>query len=227
MSKPYEKKAVIGLATLYLGDSRVVLPKRARKGDIVITDPPYGIAMPCAFAGRGRAKPIAGGSSVVSANDYADVHGDDEPFDPDWLVQLKLRMILWGANFYADKLPTCKYGWLVWDKDRSDKSQAGMVELAWTNFVCGNRKFTHMWNGFIRASEREKHYHPTQKPVALFDWVVGLRWVKPDWRVLDPYMGAGPCGVAAVRAGHEYVGVEIVKSYFDIACRRIRKAQGL
>jgi site-specific DNA-methyltransferase (adenine-specific)/modification methylase len=203
----------IGDAVLYLGDCREVLPTLG-KVDAVITDPPYGIALETAYRLRGRGR-------LAKCHDFSEIHGDDKPFDPVPLFAACDRVITWGANYYASKLQDVS-GWLVWDKrvlDISNDQADG--ELAWTNCVKGVRVFRHMWNGFLRDSERGEGFHPTQKPVALMDWCLGL--INPA-SVLDPYMGSGPVGVACVRRGVPYTGIEIEPKYFDIACRRINDA---
>jgi len=198
--------------TIIHGDCRDVLPVEC---DAVIADPPYGMAHPCNFAGRGR-------SNLASCNDWPDVDGDADPFDPAWVLAMNKPTVLWGGNWFADKLPPTS-GWLVWDKERPHDLDQATCELAWTNCVKGVRQFRHMWHGMIKASERGKSFHPTQKPVALFAWVLALRWLADVQAVFDPYMGAGPCGVACVRAGKRYVGVEINAGHFATARARLEQ----
>ena len=202
---------------LYRGDCLEILPQLPDGCvDAVVTDPPYGIAHPCDFAARGR-------DNLAPCNDYGPhIHGDTTPFDPSPWLGLGVPTVLFGANYFADKLPVSS-GWLVWDKERPDDLDQSTCELAWTNCVKGVRRFRYLWNGMMRAGERRENYHPTQKPVALFRWIFGLRWM-PDGLVLDPYMGSGPCGVAAVNLGRAFIGIEIDPGYFDIAVDRIRKA---
>lgn len=209
------KKEVIGNATLYLGDCLELLPSLP-KVDAVITDPPYGISHPCNFAERGR-------GALADCIDYPDVHDDDKPFDPSPWLALDVPTAMWGGNYFADRLPPCS-GWLVWDKERPDELDQATCELAWTNFVKGVRRYRYLWNGMMRAGEKGENYHPTQKPVALLKWVLGLRWT-PQGTILDPYMGSGTTGVAAVSTGRKFVGIEIESRYFEIACERIENAQ--
>lgn len=183
--------------------------------DLIVTDPPYGISHKCNFAERGR-------GNLAACNDYPDVAGDNEPFDPTPLLELDVPTVLWGANHFADKLPPSG-GWLVWDKERPDTLDQATCELAWTNCVKGVRRFRHLWNGMMRASERGENYHPTQKPVALMRWTLNLPWI-PRGLILDPFMGSGPCGVAAMSTGHRYLGFDLVPEYCDIARRRIADA---
>lgn len=206
----------IGDCTIYQADYREVI--QSVDASLVCTDPPYGMSHPCNFSSRGR-------SVLAECTDWPDVEGDAEPFDPSLILSLNIPTILWGANWYADKLPPVS-GWLVWDKLRPDALDQATCELAWTNCIKGVRRFAHLWHGMMRASERGESYHPTQKPVALFDWILSLPWI-PDGTVFDPFMGSGPCGVACVKAGRPYIGCETELMHFDTACRRIEAATRL
>jgi site-specific DNA-methyltransferase (adenine-specific) len=200
---------------LYCDDCREILPQIPDGCvDAVVTDPPYGIRHKCNYRERGR-------GAIATCNDYPDVHGDNEPFDPSQILALGIPSILWGGNFYASKLPDSS-GWLVWDKLRPDGIDQADCELAWTNCVKGVRRFAHLWHGCMRASEHGINYHPTQKPVALFQWVFSLPWCAFG-SVLDPYMGSGTTGVACARLGRKFIGIELERKYFDIAVRRIDK----
>jgi site-specific DNA-methyltransferase (adenine-specific) len=81
-----------------------------------------------------------------------------------------------------------------------------------------------MWNGYWRDSERKTAFHPTQKPVALMQWCLGIKGV-PKGIVCDPYMGAGPTLVAAKSEGRKAIGIEIEEKYCEIAATRL--AQGV
>jgi len=204
-----------GAIQLHCCDCMELLPTiEAGAVDAIVTDPPYGIAHGCNFKGRGRSK-------LAMCNDYLNVHGDDKPFDPSHVLSLGVPTILWGANFFADKLPPSG-GWLVWDKLRPDSLDQATCELAWTNFVKGVRRLSHLWNGMMRASEHGENYHPTQKPVAVFEWIYKLPWT-PSGAMLDPYMGAAPNAVACIRTGRRFIGCEISREYFDIAVKRIKR----
>lgn len=211
---PWRKRVEIGDAVLYLGDAlelRDTLPKAG----CIITDPPYGISHPCDYAKRGR-------GALAACNDWDDVHDDNKPFDPrDWLA-LGVPSLFWGANYFADKLPPSS-GWIVWDKERPDDLDQSTCELAWTDFVKGVRRFRFLWNGMMRAGEKGENYHPTQKPVALMEWVLGNKWF-PGGPVIDPYMSSAPVGVACAKHGIPFSGVEISERYFDTACERITAA---
>ncbi len=205
-----------GRVTLYLGDCNEIVPVIKPVGvDLVATDPPYGIKHPCNYGERGR-------SGLAKCNDYPYVEGDDEPFDPALILSLGLPVILWGGNHYASRLPDSG-GWLVWDKERPDDLDQATCELAWTNFVKGVRRYKHLWNGCMRATEKGLNFHPMQKPVALMEWCLSLRWCSGFNTVFDPYMGCGPVGVACVKTGRKYIGIELEPRYFEIAKRRIKE----
>lgn len=203
--------------TIVLGDSREV---DASLCDGIICDPPYGISHPCNFASRKR-------DNLAKCNDWSNVVGDTEPFEPEWLLNMNKPTVLWGGNWFADRLPPSG-GWLVWDKERPDTLDQSTCELAWTNCIKGVRRYRHLWDGMRKASEHRESYHPTQKPVALFSWILGLRWMGDVSFVFDPYMGSAPCGIACVRAGKKYLGVEINEQHFETAKMRLQKeiAQG-
>jgi site-specific DNA-methyltransferase (adenine-specific)/modification methylase len=203
---------------LILGDCRDALGAFASRGAAIITDPPYGIGIDTARKKNRR------GRLCEIKNDYPPIIGDDAPFDPSHLLRFE-TVVLFGANHYADKLPPSS-GWIVWDKlagltpnDQSD------CELAWTNRRRAARLFSHRWYGMIKDSERaERRAHPTQKPVALFKWIIAQMKLPADTLIIDPYLGAGACGVAAGELGYNFVGMEIDAHYFAIAERRIARA---
>lgn len=206
-----------GQITIYCGDCREILPLLAPGiVDLLLTDPPYGI---------GYVHGAALGPNASAFNGIP-VIGDDSPFDPSAMLAYAdtARLVLWGANHYADALPRSR-GWLVWDKrcntvvnDQSD------CELAWTNFMTTARTFYHVWDGFRRAG-REKHeqrFHPTQKPVALMTWCIELS--KTTGVILDPFMGSGTTLRAAKDLGRRAIGIELSEAYCEIAARRLQQS---
>jgi DNA modification methylase len=199
-------------ATIYCGDCLEIMPLiELGSVDLVLTDPPYGINHQTDYQSRGRAK-------LASCKNYSKVYGDDIPFDPSYF--LTMPCCLWGANYFASRLPDTS-GWLVWDKERPDDLDQATCELAWTNFVKGVRRFRFMWNGMIRAGN-EYLYHPTQKPVELIQWIIGLKWT-PLGTILDPFMGSGTTLVAAKNLNRKSIGIEIEEKYCEIAVKRLRQ----
>lgn len=207
-----------GGVTIYHGDAREIVPSLAFDG-LVLTDPPYGIAHPTDYADRGRGGRVQGKGEPVPCRNYPPVHGDDQPFDPTWLLSVGSARILWGANYYAQMLPPVS-GWLVWDKERPDDLDQATCELAWSDCVRGVRRFRFLWNGMMRAS-KEPLVHPTQKPEALMRWCMSLRWTREYSSVLDPYMGSGTTLRAALDAGKRAIGIDVSEAYCEIAAKRL------
>lgn len=202
--KPYYED---DFATIYHGDSREIVPALACNPVLVLTDPPYGMAY----------KPKRGGDG--SKRFTEGIIGDDKPFDPAFLLEFP-KVVLWGANWYADKLPVSG-GWIVWDKTprgAKDGFAASHAELAWTNACSSVRKFSLQWGG--EAHGGEPHYHPTQKPVALMEWTL-CQFTGTNGLVLDPFMGSGPVLLAAKNLGRKAIGIELDEKYCEIAARRL------
>lgn len=239
----------IGLATLYLGDCREIAPTLPRP-DAIVSDPPYGQRQNTNVeGGAGRRvynNPPGSGARVIERRAARGLHstgecvrwpdaieGDDEPFDPaPWLGAADI-VLLWGAHRFADRLPAGS--WLLWDKVPTGKVRdQGDGEAAWLNADPPRplRIFRLLWDGVCVGSAArhevtagQQRVHPTQKPEALMAWCIDQARVPAGGTIMDPYMGAGSTGVAAVRAGRPFVGIEVEPRYFDTACRRIEAAQ--
>lgn len=217
VSKPaYKRKEVIGNATLYLGDANVIVPTLIGI-DAVVSDPPYGI------------KHVAHSNTVRNGwkgkKDYADrdIHGDDVDFDPTSFLDFE-DVILWGANHYAQTLPRGR--WLVWNKlgMLEPWDSFSDVEIAWHNKRGADRIFSLLWKGLAQGEKTGggERFHPTMKPVGLMSWCLGH--IPKARTILDPFMGSGTTGIACMKSGRYFVGIEIDEGYFDIACRRIAEA---
>ena len=189
----------IGLATLYLADCREVLPTLA-PCDLILTDPPYGIG--------------------IAANPVRQAHErmewDANPPSA-WLFGLMLEkarnIIVWGGNYFP--LPPSQ-AFLVWDKMQPETFSLAMCEQAWCSFKKPAKLRRLSVTGYAKQ-------HPTQKPEELMEWCIGHA---PESKtVCDPFMGSGTTGVAAVRMGRTFIGIEREQEYFDIACERIETAQ--
>ena len=206
-------------ASLHLADCEAVMhPWATSKVDLLLTDPPYGIGESSKnHKSRNR---VRGGKAIIST-DYGTDAWDDEPPSASQIalcVASAKQSILWGGNYFG--LPAASK-WLVWDKENS--GDFADCELAWTNLPGAVRIFRHMWNGMLRASERNSpRVHPTQKPVALMDWCISQ--AGDVGTVFDPYMGSGTTGVACVNMGKKFIGIEREPRYFEIACSRIEAA---
>jgi DNA modification methylase len=145
------------------------------------------------------------------------------------MLRTGLPFVLWGANFFSEKLPGS--GWLVWDKRpgiedmKFNRSDAELAALSGSKTV---KMFRHLWHGICRDTEVGEHLHPTQKPVALMAWCMEQAKVPEGATVLDPYMGSGSTIIAAIRTGRKAIGIEKDPEHFKNAVERIKRelAQG-
>lgn len=109
--------------------------------------------------------------------------------------------------------------WLLWDKENGASDFAD-AEMAWTNLGGAVRLKRYMWNGMLRANNEKRGDHPTQKPIGVMEWAVSFT----EGLVLEPFMGSGTTGVACANLGRKFIGIELERKYFDIACERIEAA---
>lgn len=196
--------------TMHLGDCLEVMPTLG-KVDAVVTDPPYGISYRTSPSPR---RPKSG----------ATVIGDDLPFDPSPFLGFA-SVTMFGANHFASRLPSSP-GWIIWDKrcglmpsnDQSD------CEIAWTNALGSARIVRCLWNGggsLLAENGPARSIHPAQKPLAVMLEVVSMV-TDPGDLILDPFAGSGTTGVACLRLGRRFIGIEKDPTYFQLACDRLR-----
>lgn len=197
-------------AALFLGDNAAALDILRGRIDALIADPPYGIDY---VPGKGGGHRFAGVGIV----------GDDKPFDPRPLLDVAPITCLWGANHFASRLPDSP-GWLIWDKrvGRGQNHQAD-GELAWTNAKRPARIKNLFWSGGARTGEKSEHWHPTQKSTAVMAWCMDKLQVPARGIVADPYMGSGTTGLACLRTGRFFVGIEIEPRWHEAAIKRLTR----
>lgn len=202
---------------LYLADCLEVLPYLEHV-DVVVTDPPYGMnndTDSSRFTGghsKSQRKRGAGGRF------HGIIIGDNKPFDPVPFIDFP-SVIMWGSNHYADRLGTGTT--LVWIK-KNDEAYGTFLsdaEIGFQKGGCGVYCFRDL---SMKAHERERK-HPNQKPLPLMSWCI-KRTSKINDVILDPFMGSGTTGVAAVQLGRQFIGIEREPKYFEIAVRRISEA---
>ena len=184
--------------------------------DLVHTDPPYGIQEKGDRSGRGG---ITQGNNLQDFNDEStDAARDAFALCASMGIQ---RQVWWGANYYSHAVPETA-NWLVWDKrvEEKQKDMNSDCELAWVKSKWASvRIFRHLWKGLIKASEHgQKRVHPTQKPVALVEWV--FDYYKDVNTVLDLFGGSGSTLIAAERQGKQGFLMELTPHYCDVIIKR-------
>lgn len=200
----------IGRATLHLGDARQIVPSLGAI-DCIVSDPPYGMAF--------------------RSNHREQRHESIENDKTDELLQWACRLEVthssyifcrWDNIFSAPK-PRSLVTWVKnnWSMGDLEHEHARQTEVALFypgpshDFPAGRP------TDVIRAPRTGNEHHPTEKPLQLMRAFVG--WTRGT--VLDPFMGSGSTGCAAVAMGRDFIGIELVPEYFDIACRHIEQAQ--
>ena len=134
----------------------------------------------------------------------------------DELARISRNQIVWGGNYF-DLPPTRCF--LIWKKlTISESFSMAMCEYAWTSFNDNAKLFECAPQG----TAKEQRFHPTQKPVALYSWILD-RYAKPGYRILDTHVGSASSLVACHRAGLEYWGFEISPEYYEKAKERLDK----
>jgi len=184
--------------------------------DLAIVDPPYGIG-----AGKGT-------EIYLSNNGKQDWKGkkkNDNTIYGNWdnvipekkyfqeLFRISKNQIIWGGNYFIENLYNSK-GWIVWNKLNGNSFFAD-GELAWTSFKTKLRIFNYLSCGFMGSHKnRGKRIHPTQKPVALYKWLL-QNYAKPGWKIFDSHVGSGSIRIACYDLGFDFVGCEIDPDYWQ------------
>ncbi len=206
--------------TLHNGDCLEYMKSLQPENVVCISDPPYGIGWNTDY-NFGIENSSAPYAKNMVRKSHEKIINDEVAFDPTPFLVYK-TVILWGCNYFMDKLPSGSL--LIWDK-RANGGKAFMTEAeaAWCSKVGAVKMFTHCWQGFSRASENSQHYHPTQKPVALMGWCIE-NFTEVGDTVFDPFMGSGSTGVACMQLGRNFIGCELDPKYYSIAEKRIKSA---
>jgi len=231
------RKVTIGDCILYKGDAMKIMPELYGAGeqvDCIVADPPYELTSGgCTEGGLHErfGKNTHGygnnGKIVLCDIDWSDFmlelynllkHGHAYVMANNRNVQPMLNAAE-NAEFYFHNL-------LIWDKITATPNRWYMKNLEFIGFFskgkaininnCSSKQL-------IKCPQIDESIHPTEKPVSLMEHYI-LNSTKPNMLVADPFMGSGSTGVAAVRAGRRFVGIEEDEQYFDIAVERITKA---
>jgi site-specific DNA-methyltransferase (adenine-specific) len=182
--------------------------------DLAIVDPPYGININNQSQGKGV--------GVAKKINYTKKDWDKNIPSKKYFKELKRiskNQIIWGGNYFGLEASPC---WIVWDKVNGETDFAD-CELAWTSFNTAVRKITWKWSGMLQQNMKDKEirFHPTQKPVSLYDWIL-KNYAKEGDLILDTHLGSGSSRIAAYKGKFDFVGCEIDKEYFDAQEKRFK-----
>ena len=187
--------------------------------ELAIVDPPYGIGE-SGSKNHSRCK-------IATSKNYKAFHGDDlKPPDDDYfkeLIRVSKNQIIWGSNHFISRIPYDSSCWIVWDKDNGATDFAD-CELAWTSFKTAVRRFKFKWQGMLQEDMKNKEIriHPTQKPVALYKWLL-KNYAKPGDKILDTHVGSASSLIACHDLGFEYLGFELDPDYYRMATERLER----
>jgi len=185
---------------------------------LACVDPPYGIQQDsCRVKSRGKLAPTT---------NWGNFDWDRQPPPVEYfkeLMRVSENQIVFGANHFINKMAFDSPCWIVWDKDNGDSHYAD-CELAWSSFKTAVRKFKHRWNGMLQANmaEKEKRIHPTQKPVALYSWLLA-NYAQPGDRIFDSHGGSLSSVIACVRHGFSITCCELDPDYFKAGVERVQR----
>ncbi len=187
--------------------------------DLAIVDPQYGIGQDLLRNGPTRSKLAKAGEHRMFDN--------TEPPPPEYFVELKRiskNQIIWGANHFCDRFDANGPRWIFWDKHTGGNVFSD-GELAYTSFPGALRKFDYPWNGMIQGYHGDKRLnevriHPTQKPIALYAWLLEM-FARQGDLILDTHLGSGSSAIAAHRLGYDFVGCEIDEFFYSAAQARL------
>jgi len=180
--------------------------------DLAVVDSPYGINI---NVNMGRRK-------GDRKSDYHKFAGEDkEAPDIEYfeeLLRVSKNQIIWGANYMIQRMSAAGFDtntpcWILWDKGFSPDVTFAQFEMAWTSFKSSAKKFD-----FNAAANRDR-IHPTQKPVALYDWIFH-NYAKPDFKILDTHLGSQSSRIAAHKHGLNFTGFELDSEYFEKGNKR-------
>jgi site-specific DNA-methyltransferase (adenine-specific) len=218
------KVQTTGAVNLFQGDCMDFMrsiPDQAY--DLAIVDPPY-------FSGPNKTGYYGKGFSslgVQRAKHYDSLPSWDVPgaayFDE--LRRVSRNQIIWGANHFCDVSNFSGPGWIVWDKLNGESSFAD-AELAYSSFDKAVRVFRYVWSGMHQGQYggnkalNEVRIHPTQKPVALYEWLLS-KYASSEQKVLDTHLGSGSSAVAALNMGFHFDGIELDPSMYSAASSRV------
>jgi site-specific DNA-methyltransferase (adenine-specific) len=174
--------------------------------DLAIVDPPYGIDINSSgrlghYGGKGKKWDVS-----IPNQEYFNE-----------LKRVSKNQIIWGGNYFYLEPTRC---FLIWDKQQPENVSFASCEFAWTSFNESAKTF------YKRPQNADiERIHPTQKPVALYKWILD-KYAKENDKILDTHLGSGSIAIACHDYGFELTACELDKEYYDKAIQRIKNHVG-
>lgn len=204
--------------------------------DLLIADPPYFSNAYSIITPGGNLT-----TTGIQRRKYSKPHWEpptEEYFEE--MFRVSKQQIIWGINYYSILNPGC--GRIVWDKCNDNGTSFSNCEIAYCSMLKHVKIFRFLWNGMCQGNPakggtvmqgnkklNEKRIHPTQKPIALYQWIYNHFAIKlrnqyhRPVRILDPYLGSASSAIAVLDFDIDFYGLEIDKGYFDAAQRRFEE----
>jgi site-specific DNA-methyltransferase (adenine-specific) len=194
--------------------------------DLAIVDPPYGIK----WDSRKMVITNPFGGTWKKLQRYTKknngIHEAPSQKYFDELRRVSKHQIIWGANHFISRIPIDSSGVGLYGIKRMGYNYFADCELAWTSFKTAVRMISFKWHGMLQGDMKNKEHriHPTQKPVALYTWLLD-KYAKTGWKILDTHLGSGSSAIAAHDMGFEFHGYELDEEYFEAASKRLKLHQ--
>lgn len=196
---------------------------------LCIVDPPYGIGMDKnSMSNRSsNSKKYKGFKGVQYQGSWIDNESPDKTYFQE-LFRVSQNQIIFGANHFISKIPFDSSCWIVWYKNgQCPGSTNSDCELAWASFKTAVKMFRYDWSGFGHINVKEKRFHPTQKPVALYRWLL-QNYAKPGDKIIDTHSGSGSLACACHLEKFDFLAIEKDEDYYKSSCERLEtlRSQG-
>jgi site-specific DNA-methyltransferase (adenine-specific) len=216
--KPHYCKTDVIASTVILGDCIEIMGSfKDNEFDLAVVDVPYGIGE---SLNDNQSRSKLGKSKAYTKKNW-DLSAPEQIYFKE-LQRISKNQIVWGANHFISRLPIDSSCWIVWDKQNGQNDFAD-CELAWTSFKTAVRKFEYRWHGMLQGNMKDKEIriHPTQKPVALYDWIFKM-YATEGMKIIDTHLGSGSSRISADKAKLDFTGIEIDKEYYDLQEKRFK-----
>ena len=187
--------------------------------DLAIVDPIYGDVTQGGWNKNPHCADKLAKASNYSVSIWNQSKTPIEYFDE--LKRVSKNQIVWGGNYFQESINSDSQCWIVWDKQNGDNNFAD-CELAWTSFNSAVRKFEFRWSGMLQGDmkNKEQRLHPTQKPVALYKWLL-KNYAKQGDLILDTHAGSASSLIACYDMGFDAVGCELDLDYYTESKKRL------